>query len=313
MRRLTVALFIVLIFGVSELTARATVHPIPHPGVERLEDWWRFIAVDATDGASFHSADYNIDSGIRRTVGVPEYAPRTVWLLGSSLAFDILVTDRDTIASQLQARLSNRYRVVNLGMTNEIPRVTWQRLRRIPVAAGDVVIFYHGASSAQTIYGAAIRRHQETYAGCLWFHEHLSQLALVERGCNAALWGNPDLGDLEAQAAQVASDYANAVQEARAYTESHGARFIAVIEPALYSREIAPHERWILDYDLLTAPGLDAVYAVLWPILRRVPGTVDFTHLLDEAREERLLYGDATHLNAAGDRLIAAAFYDLIG
>lgn len=107
--------------------------------------------------ADYTSAWYNFHDGRRRTVGQPDGATNTIYLIGDSSIYDVAVPDEWTIASQLQA-LTPTYRVENLGMASAtIPQFA-MRLKTLALHPGDWVVFYGGAADVNALaYGKATR------------------------------------------------------------------------------------------------------------------------------------------------------------
>jgi hypothetical protein len=96
----------------------------------------------------------NVRDGFRVTVGQPEQYDYTIWILGSSTIIDAMLPDAYTIPSQLQALIPDA-RVINAGANGARLANMRNRLYDLPIASGDMVVFYTGVMDSLTYDGSA--------------------------------------------------------------------------------------------------------------------------------------------------------------
>jgi hypothetical protein len=185
-----------------------------------------------------------VASGRRVTTGTPQHASGTVAIFGGSTVACLEVLDHLTIPSLVQHELVARgrpLRVRNYGVPGA--RVVHQlaRLKTITgLGSEDVVVFFDGNNDALHLKESAERSPSqfsstERAVG--------SGLRAIERWSrvffNAFLsarfteWRMGVISDEEL--AEGARDYAAAVDEARRFVVSHGARFVHVLQPNLFT------------------------------------------------------------------------------
>jgi hypothetical protein len=209
-----------------------------------------------------------IDAPVHRAVpGQPAHYSHTIYLFGNSALYGYLMTDEDAISGQLQAMLPDA-RVVN--------RATWGanisqellELEGVPLAAGDVVIFYDGAWDLNNLYT------NPAYCSL--------PLSIVMLYCRIAVV--PAL-DTAAQADNLrAMDYALA--EARRLTANARAQFIHIWQPMRFRA---------LYHDIDAAQTMIALD----------PAALDWTTMLGAG--DAMFDLDFVHTTAAANVIIARA------
>lgn len=94
--------------------------------------------------ADFHSDFYNVFDGHRVTTDCPEKPRHTIHMFGKCVAMGRYVEDKNTIASQLQRYINNKfdgYQVVNYGI--EADTEINKKLKHLHYREGDVVLIVY--------------------------------------------------------------------------------------------------------------------------------------------------------------------------
>lgn len=249
--------------------------------------------------------------GQRTTTSQPD-AAHTLYLFGGSTIYNPDVPDEYTVASLLQQRTG--YRVENMGMLSVTTTQQWERLQTVTLKASDLVLFYGGVNDVfQGVYmgrpdGWMVgdnRARRTSRDDILEAFGHLAfvQIALRPQYSAPEYLANPD-----ALVKENARRYADAIADARAYTEASGARFVSVLQPHLFMREPSVYERELLSNPNIIPPGLQEAYASAYPSLRDA-SDVDLSALFTDEPD---LYLDFCHLAHEGNAHIAIALSTLV-
>lgn len=314
MRKRLLFLCLFVLFVISELLARAYLQSAETPkswigefDYLTSEFFQSTLGVQWQDRSGYmipadhHSALYNFDNGMRRTIGQPNNPRHNVWLFGNSALFGYLVTDEQTIASQLQ-KLMPDYRVNNLGAITATAQQEALRLKDVPLAPGDIVIFYDGPVDAFTVYSTAAERSESFVCQRFRF------LALVDVACKGTVpyllydkaWLNNEINNMQWR-------YRSALFEAKYIALQHGARFYHFLQPTIFSRPPAGREVTLSPLWRDGQPGLHDTYTAAWPLvqsLTRYMGDTDLTHVLDKNGES---FFDVLHTMPDANKVIAEA------
>lgn len=99
------------------------------------------------------NSDYlNIENGIRKTIGQPEFYLGTIYIIGDSKTFGIGVSDENTVASILQKSINLPYRVVNYAVcyneNNLIDGIN-MAFNSIKLNKNDIVVFIFSSVTDQ--------------------------------------------------------------------------------------------------------------------------------------------------------------------
>lgn len=143
LRRLLLGLLVLLAV---ELLARVVVKPLDMPIFITDSDGRNLRLIPAAHGnAHMYGRDIVVSvdaNGHRTTVGAGGACPRhRLDLIGDSQVFGWGLSDSETIASRLQARLGPDWRVVNHGIPGTGPLQYAQVLRTVPKDAEVLVVF----------------------------------------------------------------------------------------------------------------------------------------------------------------------------
>lgn len=301
-----------------------------HPGGWSTPQGGRLVLPHDFSGTWFTTRD-----GLRHTVGQPERAVHTVYLFGGSTLFNAEVPDAHTVASQLQSLLNQRHpsmwRVENYGASSVNAAQQLERLRSIPLRAGDMVVFYDGVNDAvqgvfyQNPEGWMVQSNRDKLAHLgsvqaftlrlqLWLRDHSALGAAILPAPDATAPAHlANDAELAALVNHTADLYRKALREAALYTEQRGARFIHVLQPNLFTKASwTPYETSLAANSMLVADGLQRTINATYPALREASAnlqadgmvtTLDMTDALDSVNNT---YLDFCHVAHAGNAEIAA-------
>lgn len=294
----------------------------------------------------FHGTYINVADGMRSTTDQPASCDHRVLVFGGSTVFAQEVPDQHTLPSYLQRLLNQqsgpRYRVENYGTPSMIARQQTERLLNTTLQPGDIVVFYDGVNDVlRAIYNGKAEGPYRPgfnndggarklsgaqawlYPLCFRLKDYSYVVTLLFRGMDSPRPENlVDESRLSRNLDAAEAGYREALTQAREYAEAHGARFVHVLQPQLFSRaRHSAYEKNLLHNELLGLPGLDQAYAVGYPRLRQAAGTsgsaavfhVDASDALDARRDGEEFYFDFCHVNhAANERLARKVFEHLI-
>lgn len=254
-----------------------------------------YLAVTALAAAHPEISAYPLHlaelSQTRPVVGQPSRYSRRVIFIGNSAAWGFGVDDRYTIASRLQAYLPDSL-VVNLSSSATFTMAgELLVLQDTPLHEGDVVISYDGDAEFRLAY--------PTIPICK------TNVGIVTLLCH--LYGSRSYDSAE-QARGIAS-VKRSLGLMRSYAASHGAKFIHIWQPVIWTAPRSAEEQRMLGvYQAnMVIDDVDFVSA-LPQYIRADPESLDYTNLLNEPRREgRLMFLDSIHTTAEGDAIIAQA------
>ena len=318
---------------------------------EFLAESMRCARLDEVTGAGFvvpgdFTGRYcNVVSGRRRTTDQPAASSRRVLLFGGSTIFGQEVPDGWTVASCLQRLLNQRsgpgWLVENYGTCSMIAGQQTERLRRVEVRTGDIVVFYDGVNDVfYPIYNGhiegwhpghghdgGVRRlsalHRFLYPLCVAHREHSATASLVLRclekqpPCNVA-----DRATLESHLRAAEAGYQDALVQAHNAVVHRGARFFHFLQPNLFTRhQWSRYETRLVRNELRALPALDEAFALGYPALRnaaRVAATsgvrsFDLSDVLDSRPARAEFYLDFCHVNHVANERIAEAIVARLG
>ena len=286
--------------------------------------------------ADYHGRWYNDENGMRRTANVPA-TDRHILLVGSSTVYGAEVPDEYTIASYLQKRINAqggvKYAVENVGAEGVNVTQQLERLKTLQFGDRDVVLFYDGTSDAvQGVFYANIdgwiveenQKHLNDYVV-----KHQAQLQRLARYCRFCDWLFVQTTDylpehmkhperIKALAVETREKMLTRLLQSDEYIRSRGARFIHVLQPDLFSRQLRNYERPLVDNHFLTMKGMDTAlleaHRELAPLTQvlidRKVSAYDASKIFDSVDEP--IYFDFAHTNELGNRIIADYLFDVL-
>ena len=284
---------------------------------------------------------FNVSNGFRVTTDKPEGYTRRILLFGGSTLFGQEVPDRHTIASYLQRTLNDSgraWKVLNYGLPGMNARQQVSILKKIPLRATDIIIFYHGVNDIYyVVFGGApggwtsgvpnFRPIQELNALAQWmsrWHDRLKgysftadvALDIFDRSVPETI-ANPDKLIEGAELAVV--QFRAAVSEAYAHVARSDAEFVHFLQPTIFDvRERSEYEARLLTHYLETPPGVDIAFREGYPMLRDASFALstdgiafrDITDALDQRHAYGEIFLDFCHLNHTGNSLIADRIFE---
>lgn len=279
----------------------ASARPVTETQFERENRELVASFVYQNDGLTFvpdyHGVYFNVQDHRRVTTDRTNQALHTLWLFGSSAVFGTFVADRDTLASALQRDIGQSYRVVNTGMPAAVVSKELRLLKQTAIQSGDLVIFYDGSQDIFAPYFSAVNLVKPPF-----YCKAQSWSLLVRVLCSqpVTIVPSPEM------VRQNYEQYVTTVNEAKAYTLAHGARWLHILQPTIYSQLPRPDEIPLWD-------NMQATYDVVSPQFQAMPDVLDLTHSLDKLRrDETGIYRDVVHIDARGNAVIARAIADII-
>lgn len=280
---------------------------------------------------------FHVANGQRRTTDQPATFRHRVWVLGGSTVYASEVPDAETIPSHMQrvlnARTPDTWRVENVGASTVTVAQQLERLRTLPVQAGDVVVFYDGVNDIlQGVFsnnpdGWMVQSNRDRLANQgavaalalrahLWLTDHSAlypQLVHPQSPLPAHLAIEATRVRVQQQATL---GYVNALGDARAWARARGARFVHVLQPNLGTRaRFNAYETGMLETPFLVPAGSYEALRDTTPLLRRALADVglsstDLTALFDDSA--RSPYLDFCHMSGWGNARVAAAMADVL-
>jgi hypothetical protein len=317
----------------------------PYFGPEFLDESMRCVRLSNPPDTSYLVADafagrfIHVEDRRRRTTDQPESFDHRVLLFGGSTVFDQEVPDEHTLASCLQRHLnlhsSIRYRVENFGVPAMIARQQTERLGHTSLQPGDVVVFYDGVNDVYyPVYNGnatgyrigddsdgGIRKLSGAqallYPLCFRLKEYSAVASLLFHRLDSPRPANlVDADTLTGHLDAAEAGYLKALTEARSIAEAHGARFVHVLQPHLFSlAHPTAYERDVIRNELKSLPGLDEAYRLGYPRLRHATAkaagdrvdTTDMSDGLDTRGNTEEFYLDFCHVNHTANARLARA------
>lgn len=138
----------------------------------------------------------NIKDGVRKTVGSPQNAERSVYFIGDSRAFCTEVEDKHTIESFLQGMLGNQYIVINMGTKQFTLDSFYNQIRQILLKPGDLVFFSYVLSFVTCARDEFVLTESESTA--LFTHYlRKMQMYCMEQGAGFLYYYIPEVSELQ--------------------------------------------------------------------------------------------------------------------
>ena len=246
---------------------------------------------------------------LRTTIGQPGGDAPRVYVFGGSTIYGGEVDDAETIPSMLQGRLNSvdvSATVLNYGqvMVDAVYSNAW--LQSLTSEArprpGDVVVFYVGVNDA----GASFAYLSRIDRWSAEFDNLAAPMRTLNRRSAIASQTFAWLGRGRVTANDQTSSLRAALDDARTFAESLGARFVAILQPTLFT-ERAPdeYERTLVERlgrDLVRA--VDEIYPIVSEVVLASPGAVDARGALSAVEPSPFV--DWMHLDGRGNAAIAA-------
>lgn len=281
---------------------------------------------------------FNVRDGRRVTAFQPPSHANKVLLFGGSTIYCQEVPDEWTVASLLQARLTNiygnRFLVENYGATSANIQQQLRRLRTVKVSPGDIVVFYDGVNDVYRIlfYGRLDQTLAQTidqlYSQMSWIQK--IKFTLSEKTSIGRVFFDPFdrerprhfanpviLGKLLDNLKQ---QYQQALLEAHDYVEKSGATFVHFLQPHLYARENrSAYERKLEKNHYLVYAGSEETFKYGYPKLREAMRATtppvrnyDFSNILNDRPPGVEYFLDAYHVNHEANQVIADKILDVL-
>lgn len=278
------------------------------------------------------SATINIGERGRRQSVVPTGASQDeVWLFGGSTVFGMGVNDQNTIPSALADQLGMI--VVNHGQDNYVARQSLNRLLREyekePLHSSETrtVVFYDGVndvhvkcraenvdlvtdrqSQIRSSLEKAQKRSNISISQVLW-----PSLTLLDKIRERGVLGESQRDFDELYVCDEDKERAELVAEAlvsdwlaaQAITESHGDRFMAVLQPVAYLSDTRLGHLPVMDF----ADEFAKQYEVVYPLIRSaaLEADLNFRDLSGIYDRDEYIYIDFCHVSPNGNKYMAEA------
>ena len=279
----------------------------------------------------------NIDeNGIRRTVPtITSEDAKTIFVLGGSTTWGSGAEDAGTIPSHLQARLGERFRVLNYGesgytSTQELNYLMYQLAKgNVP----DLVIFYDGVNDGYAgVYSPAIPRDPENlrdnyaardakkaqgYFLKMLLESNYGQYIkhkTQKRGkAKYAEWDEKISPDIEAKSQAVLEMYEAHIRQVNALGKAYGFDAIFVWQPHLFSmtrKHLSPFEEKVIkrSSEVLVDSQRKLYQMAKSQFANRTLENIHFFgDLFDDVTEP--IYIDWHHMASNGNAIVADAIY----
>ena len=251
--------------------------------------------------------NFSVIKGLRTTSDQPEEYDFNILLFGGSTTLMQEVPDDLTYASFLQRRLNldKKFRVINHGVggATVLNRVSFL-IKSTPIKKGDIVILYFGVNdSGQRVGGrqsSSLRTPLLILFGKSWV-----------RRSEVGKWVRGEL--LFRHNSRVAIKCFNltvsAINEAKEFVESRGAKLLIVLQPNLFvSKTKSDYEKSMRSrWSSFMMGQITLCYPKYEVFVDQCDFGVSLTNIFDNL--ERSVYLDWCHVNARGAEIIANSLY----
>jgi hypothetical protein len=283
---------------------------------------------------------FNVKDGRRRTTDQPAHASRRILVFGASTVFCQESPDHLTLPSCLQREINRRSpescRVENHSSVTMIALQQTARLRDTPIGRNDIVIFYDGFNDVfHPVYAGKVKsrlpgeppvKHdagvrklswleKTTYPVWLRFHDGSPFSRLMLRPYEGyAMIRRPEAEWMKANLKIAGPQFEATLRDAAAISSRHGARFVHVLQPNLFTiQHMSAYEKRVAKSELVVLPGLDQAVRIVYPryreIINRLNGEGMLSFDLSLALEDRSpgtdYYLDFCHVNHAANQRLA--------
>ncbi len=284
----------------------------------------------------YHGRWFNVQDGIRLTVGVPQ-ADRRILLIGGSTVYNAEVPDDFTIASYLQelvnARSIGKFAILNLGASGVNVTQQLERLRTLTIGPNDTVVFYDGTADAlQGVFYAnfdgwivgenrkhldnIIARNRATIQALARYSRFFDWLFAGTTNYLPEHLKHPD--QIKALAMDSRNKLLAALIEVDGYVRSKQATFVHVLQPDLFTKPLRSFELPLVENHFLTMEGIGPAlraaheeFASITPsLVAQGVKAYDATGLFSAV--DAPIYFDFAHTNELGNKLIAGFLFEVL-
>jgi len=284
----------------------------------------------------YHGRWFNVQNGIRRTVGATG-TDRRILLVGSSTIYNAEVPDDFTIASYLQklivARKAGEFSVFNLGASGVNVSQQLERLRTLAISPSDIVVFYDGTADAMQgvfyanfdgwIVGENRKRLDNIISRNRVAIEAIARRSrffnwLFTRTTNYLPEHLKHPEQIKTLAEGSREKLLFGLIEADDYVRSKQATFIHVMQPDLFTRLLRSFELPLVENHFLTMEGVEPAlraaheeFASITPLLvARSVKAYDAMNLFNTF--DVPIFFDFAHTNEIGNKLIADFLFKVL-
>jgi len=255
----------------------------------------------------------NIHDGWRETTDVPEHVIHNLYLLGGSTVQCLEVADRHTVASHLQRLLNSSnqsIRVFNRGFSGMTLARNLEFLKNTTLQRGDLVVVLFGVNDAK---GVLYRQRTRLPFRLIPGYRLILGLLRLKLRLRLAHWlwletVHPAPRTTH-EAHQNAVRVAETLDEMSNLAERAGARFVACLQPNLFTKErLTERDRQLISPN--TARLITLQYSRYRETLRNKPWFRDLASAIDSHLTSPYL--DWVHVNSSGNQLLAKAIRDAL-
>lgn len=288
--------------------------------------------------ADFAGKYIHVKNGMRCTTNQPSLHANRILLFGGSTIFCLEVPDNYTVASYLQ-RLCNKhgrnYLVENYGVISMMSSQSTERLLRVPIRSGDIVIFYEGVNDVlypvfnncpkgwlPGMGDGLVRRlnplQRWIYLLALKYSRSSGIAKIFLRNINRsppATVVNPAL--LKENLMNMDDNFRRTLIKANKYVRSKGGTFYHLLQPHIFTvRRKSSYEQSIAQKSGYFEKAHIAGYALLLSATKDLAeqgmNSYDLTGAFDNRSDGEEIFLDWAHCNHIGNELIAGQIYNII-
>lgn len=253
----------------------------------------------------------SFDGNLRKTAYQPENYVNTVYIFGGSTVYCFEVPDEYTLPSQMQLAFNRQfgehYKVVNMGKSAIGVAEQWERLQKVNLIQGDIVIWFDGYNEIRNTQRIEAYTPQNLLERSMIYRKLISPI--ITRGLPNSFKNTGE------QAYQNIMAY---VPLAAAYAKAHDAAFFHFIQPSLYTLnapnayESALLQNYAQNYQgwlKLFTHGYERLLEANQNLADQGIFSVDLTDALDHHQRTHTneLFIDDIHVNHYGNEMLASA------
>ncbi len=279
----------------------------PQNAIVTFDDTGTYILPQNFDGEWINVINHH-----RQTTGQPENYDHIVYLFGGSTLFNVEVPDDQTVASKLQALLSDSYgemyKVVNLGVIGASTSQQLAHLKTLALEQGDVVIFFDGINDVVknlSYRGSRLTRILEKSHLIKYFI-----LPVFQRWLPGYQLGQAD----------IEATYIENITTAYNLSQKAGAHFLHFLQPNIYMDEsptvyestlITSLENDYPGWKKSILQGYEQLASAQQKLSTAGLPSYDWRYLLidHEINDPHEIFLDDVHVNHIGNQIIAEALF----
>lgn len=290
-----------------------------------------------TPDNELHTSLYYADqSELRITTDQPSAFKHTIHMFGGSTMYGLCAPNQWTIASCLQRLVStNGWKVMNYGALGDASKQQYEKLIKVILKSGDIVIFYGGANDASV----GVRRMTSDNPTLVhrpnWIERMQDRLfRKYEESSNfVALFLKPKIEEPEMTVAEFdrklaismakqGEEYRAILEKSAQHAQKNHVQFINFLQPTVFaSKKMSRYEKRLFVINHQAEYYLKVGVTRGFPMLDKIGGSVtnrnyryyNINDVLDDRKPGQDFYWDLCHVGMEANEKIAVRMFQEIG